>query len=70
MNEYSVLVQRLLRPEFLASLSSEDKEAAVQAANTYSLADMFLRGECPSVVPLDVLIDAEKTVERLGVEHA
>jgi len=69
MNKYSVLVQKLLHPAFLASLPKEDREPAVQAANTCSLADSFLRGEGPSVVPLDVLIDAEKTIERLGVER-
>jgi hypothetical protein len=70
MNKYSVLVQKLLHPSFLAPLSEADKKEAVHAANVFSLADAFLRGERPSSVGLDVLIEAEKTVERLRVEYA
>lgn len=65
MDEYAVMASSLTRFEFLAGLTKEDRDAALRVANIFRLVSEFLEGIAPSQVNLDVLIEAEKTYERL-----
>lgn len=65
MDAYAVMASSLTRPEFLSGLTKEDRDAALHVANVFHLVSDFLEGIAPSQVNLDVLIEAEKTYERL-----
>jgi hypothetical protein len=65
MDNYDVMARTLTSCGFLSSLTKEDRDAAMNAANAFVLVSDFLEGKAPSQVNLDVLIEAEKTYERL-----
>lgn len=65
MDQYSVMANNMTSLRLLMSLTQEDKAAAIQAANAFRLVSDFLEGKAPSQVTLDILIEAEKTYERL-----
>jgi len=68
--KYAIMAATLLRQSRLETMSPEDRNAAMQAANAFRVVEDFLERNAPCVITLDVLIEAEATYERLVTDAA
>jgi hypothetical protein len=67
--KYAVMAASLLQSSRLETMSKEDRDAAMKAANAFRIVEDFLERNAPCVITLEVLIEAEETYKRL-VEDA
>jgi len=65
MCKYAMMVEHLMNPALLETLSPEDRKDALDAANAFSIVSDYLENDAPTEIGLDVLIKAEETYERL-----